>query len=161
MEQTSTEDNYNHSKYDAQTFYREILLTYRLIFGQDKSSWHQLASSRSSPIFETGRSEEIDPLLRELMSRPWRKQAIFSEIRAGPSRPAYPASDFAFFGNRLQTLQDFVATQAPDDFWSLMRDRRDLNRLWTIRSAVIFGLGATFLAVVQIVVGILQVVHQA
>lgn len=99
-----------------------------------------------------------DPLLNDLLSKPWRKQNIYTELRAGPAKLAYPLSEFPYFGHRLQAMQDFVSTQAPNSLWSLWRDHRDINRLWTIRAAVIFGFGATFLGIVQIVVGVLQIV---
>lgn len=112
----------------------------------------------SWPSFTLDKPDAVnDPLLRDLVSKPWRKQDIYTELQAGPAKVAYPLSEFLFFGYRLHALQDYVSTQAPNSLWSLLRDHRD-NRLWTIRAAVIFGFGATFLGVVQIVVGILQIV---
>ncbi|KAK2743844.1 hypothetical protein FQN55_007064 [Onygenales sp. PD_40] len=140
----------------AQTFYREILLTYRIIFGQDSHSWKKLARS-PSPHFIPNLADH-DPLLDNLMTMSWRKQPIYTEIRAGPVKAVYSPSDFPYFASRLQILQDFVSTQSPDNLWTLVRDRRDINRLWTIRASLVFGLGAVFLGLVQIGVGIAQVV---
>ncbi|KAK2787722.1 hypothetical protein FQN53_004745 [Emmonsiellopsis sp. PD_33] len=146
----------SHLQQAAQAFYREILLTYRIIFGQDSHSWKKLARS-PSPHFIPNLADH-DPLLDNLMTKSWRKQPIYTEIRAGPVKAVYSPSDFPYFASRLQILQDFVSTQSPDNLWTLVRDRRDINRLWTIRASLVFGLGAVFLGLVQIGVGIAQVV---
>jgi len=144
---------------NAQAFYREILLTYRVIFGQDTHSW-SILPGRIPASFLHAESVDSDPLLEDLMARPWRKQIVFSKIKAGPAKVVYPVADFPFFGNRLRALQEFVLTQAPDNFWSVIRDRRDINRLWNIRAAMIFGISATFLGFMQIVVAVIQITKQ-
>ena len=140
----------------AQAFYRETLLTYRVIFSQDANSWKLFSRNFSSDQLQNGDKEGLDPMFRKLTAKPWRKQQVYAKIQADPAKLVYSEAEFPFFGYRLRKLQDFVVTQAPDDFWSLMNDRRDINRLWTIRAAVFFGLGASFLAIVQIAVGIVQ-----
>jgi hypothetical protein len=102
---------------------------------------------------------ERDPLLAKLCGQDWRRVQVYSDVCAGPVRSSYAVDiEFPFFSDRLMALQDSVQTQTPDSFWTLLSDRRDMNRLWTIRAAVLLGAGVFVLAVLQLLVGIAQLV---
>ncbi|KAL1838785.1 hypothetical protein VTJ49DRAFT_2213 [Mycothermus thermophilus] len=161
-------------------YHREILLTFRIIFGQDKASMiTRLGERRLKPGYMSwwywwwrrrgtedlfwnppwDVPEEKDPLLSKLCGEDWRNVKVYEEIDAGPAKAAYAVDEeFPHFADRLMALQEFVKTQNPGDFWTLLKDRRDMNRLWTIRSAVLLGIGVAVLSVLQLLVGIAQLV---
>lgn len=79
------------------------------------------------------------------------EESTYDELEAPAPKSVYSARiDFPFFGDRLLGIQDFVITQCADDWRTLWRDRRDMNRFWTLWAVLIVG-GIT------IVLGILQV----
>jgi hypothetical protein len=160
------------------SYHREILLTFRLIFGQDKASaisgslgppgpplrflpsWCQ--AFRRKPVFlnhpwNPGDPEIKDPLLPKLCGGDWLDVDLYYQLEPGPTKSAYVVDEeFPFFADRLMALQDFVQAQSPRDFWSLLNDRRDMNRLWTVRVAVVLGLVVAVLTVLQLLVGLAQ-----
>ncbi|KAM0186993.1 hypothetical protein ACHAPI_011421 [Fusarium lateritium] len=142
-----------------QVYHREIVLTFRVVFGQDKkSSSRQNLDSSVFVKMDSDAGNERDPLLQQLCTKDWNEAQIYSDIRSEPVKTAYLADqDFPYFADRLLALQDFVLTQNPDDFWTLLADRRDMNRLWTVRAAVVFGGLVLILTILQLVFAITQV----
>jgi hypothetical protein len=140
-------------------FFSEMLLSYRLIFGQDKRSYKTFR--RQYKKSDVSRKSDSDPQLIGLCGYNWRKQSIYQEIDAPGAKTVYSAkADFPFFSERLVTLQEYVLTQSPNDWKTLWRDRRDLNRFWTLWAVFIFGIITIIFNVLQIGLGIAQVVGQ-
>ena len=109
-------------------FYREILLSYRLIFGQDRKSWKAWKKYCSSQVeaFDKGIA---DPLLATLCGRDSRRERTYTEIQAPEIEQQYSArEDFPFFGERLVKIQQFVLKKNPSDWKTLWNDRRDLRK---------------------------------
>ncbi|KAL2122176.1 hypothetical protein VTJ04DRAFT_2631 [Mycothermus thermophilus] len=164
------------------SYHREILLTFRLIFGQDRASaisgslarpalplWfipRWCYAFRRKPLFlnnpwhpgDPQRGPDTkDPLLPKLCGEDWQDVDLYYQLEPGPTKSAYVVDEeFPFFADRLMALQDFVQAQSPRDFWSLLNDRRDMNRLWTVRVAVVLGLVVAVLTVLQLLVGLAQ-----
>jgi len=120
--------------------FEEILLSYRVIFGQDERSWkafsHTMQSkedhSEPSTISSWEPSGDFDPMLHvvcgESAEKPGPRQ-IYDEIEAPTceSRSVYvPHVDFRFLGKRLLDLQDFVDQHQPKNVRGLLNDRRDV-----------------------------------
>ncbi|KAL2265386.1 hypothetical protein VTJ83DRAFT_6486 [Remersonia thermophila] len=162
-----------------QRYHREIVLTFRIIFGQDSASMvNRLSLSQYQPRWWQWRwwrgfndnmapflneapagDSEGDPLLARLCGEDWRRVDAYEHVRSGPAKAAYAVDEeLPHFADRLMALQEFVKTQNPGGFWTLLKDRRDMNRLWTIRSAVLLGIGVAVLSVLQLLVGIAQLV---
>lgn len=138
-------------------FFSEMLLSSRFIFGQDKKSYKTFRSQYKKS--DAGKRSDIDPQLIGLCDYNWRKQSIYLEIDAPGAKTVYSAkADFPFFSERLIALQEYVLTQSPNDWKTLWRDRRDLNRFWTLWAVLIFGIITIFFNFVQIGLGIAQVV---
>jgi hypothetical protein len=134
-------------------FFEEILLTYRLIFGQDDRS-HK-AFSRMAPVWEEQRgrtswetSWACDPMLLILCGKSATSEEarkIYDEIDAnepsnGPS-DYYNLADFPFFGKRLLELQQFIRLYQPQNVRALLNDRRDVAAwysLWNNQVSVDF-----------------------
>jgi hypothetical protein len=132
----------------TEQFFREILLTYRLIFGQDERShkafsrtipvWEeQHSTTNSSPSWEV--SWTCDPMLLTLCGKSATTdpdaQKIFDEIDAEyqPANLCYNANlEFPFFGKRLLELQQFISQQQPQNVRALLNDRRDVAAWYTL-----------------------------
>jgi hypothetical protein len=118
----------------ADEFFREILLTYRVLFGQDERSYR--AFQRSLPTYDrnwdcSGRDPDqiSDPLLPILCGKFWTvpgAREVYSDVDAGPTREFYDANaDFPILGQKLLELQQFVENYSPRSLKALMNDRRN------------------------------------
>jgi hypothetical protein len=137
----------------TEQLFKEILLTYRLIFGQDDRS-HR-AFSRNVQVWEeqqhcgsSGTSTPweatwaCDPMLRTLCCKSATGDAearkIHDEIDdSGSSEPTnltcYNANlEFPFFGKRLLELQQFTSQHQPQNVRALLNDRRDVATWYTL-----------------------------
>ncbi|OBT62907.1 hypothetical protein VE03_07905 [Pseudogymnoascus sp. 23342-1-I1] len=149
-DQDRTESNKSHEKIDIRAFYLEILMSYRLIFGQNRGSWKLFSSHHKKRNFS-------DPLLLRLCAKNCRKEMTYSESFIPQPKPQYSVrKDFAFFGERLVHLQRFVIEQDPGDFWTLWYDKRDILRYYTFWAVIWVGGVSLLLSLAQNVIGILQ-----
>ena len=124
-----------------EAFFEEILLTYRLIFGQDDRSYK--AFSRMVPVWEEQRgrtswetSWACDPMLLILCGKSATSEEarkIYDEIDANEPHNCYnPNTEFPFFGKRLLELQQFVKQHQPQNVRALLNDRRDVAAWYAI-----------------------------
>jgi hypothetical protein len=98
-----------------------------------------------------------DPLLHELCSQSWTKQSVYDDVDASPAKLVYSAhTDFPYFGERLLALQEHVLFQAPNDFRSLWRDRRDVGKFWGLAAVIGFGIATLMIGVIQIILAAAQ-----
>jgi hypothetical protein len=139
----------------TEQFFEEILLTYRLIFGQDDRSYK--AFSRMVPVWEEQRgrtSREMtwacDPILLILCGNSATSEEarkIYDEIEANAPANCYdPNTQFPFFGKRLLELQQFVKHHQPQNVRALLNDRRDVAAwyiLWNNQVSIDFLLRFT------------------
>jgi hypothetical protein len=125
----------------TEQFFEEILLTYRLIFGQDDRSYK--AFSRMVPVWEEQRGRTswemtwaCDPMLLILCSKSATSEEarkIYDEIDADEPANCYdPSTQFPFFGKRLLELQQFVKQHQPQNVRALLNDRRDVAAWYTL-----------------------------
>jgi hypothetical protein len=117
---------------EASDYYREVILTYRLIFGQDKPSYSDFPSLvRHSPIPE----EYPDSLLSTLCGADWESseaRKVYDLIGADHSSTQYiPSTHFPFLGQRLLELQRYVKGRNANDILSIWHDRRSPTAWWT------------------------------
>ena len=130
----------------AEEFFEEILLTYRLIFGQDDRSYK--AFSRMVPVWEERRGRTswettwaCDPMLLILCGKSATSEEarkIYDEIGANePDSASLPITtmqtqEFPFFGKRLLELQQFIRHHQPQNVRALLNDRRDVAAWYTL-----------------------------
>lgn len=148
----------------TEEFFQEILLSYRVIFGQDTRSWK--AFSRMIPLEEQSgmsaceASWSCDPMLAILCGKSSISPAarrIYDEIDACEIANSYdPATDFQFFGRRILELQSFVKQHQPRTLRGLWSDRRDAKAWWTLWGNQVL----IFVASITILLVILQLVFQ-
>jgi hypothetical protein len=134
----------------TEKFFEEILLTYRLIFGQDDRSYK--AFSRTVAVWEEQCSRTswettwaCDPMLLILCGKSATSeeaQKIYDEIGANGLHNCYnPNTEFPFFGKRLLELQQFIRQRQPRNVRELLNDRRDVAAwyaLWNNQVGVDF-----------------------
>ncbi|RMJ16851.1 hypothetical protein CDV36_003491 [Fusarium kuroshium] len=126
---------------------REVLITLGVIFGQDKRSRKQ-ALKHTKTIWR--QAMEHDELLLALCTTRWHHHVLFNHLVAPPARANYSAKvDFPFFEEKLLRLQEYMLQQSPNDFRTLIWDRRDPLRFWTFVLAVTLAGVAILVAIIQ------------
>jgi len=151
-------------------FFREILLTYRALFGQDDRSFR--AFQHAMPSFDLNWDfsardplEVSDPMLPLLCGKCWtvpEARCVYEDIDAGAVRDFYDSNeDFPILGQRLLQLQLFVKEYHPRTLRGLLRDRRDpafWYSFWTNQTLLLFGCLTILICLLQLVFQIWQVV---
>jgi len=141
----------------AREYFKELLLTYRVIFGQDKRSW-KLCNKIGASNNPENNDGTIDPLLHKLCCCDWETEPLYDEIDVFDARSIYSAQqDFPFFGERLIILQEYTRMLEPYDWRSLYADRRNMNRFCTIWAVIFFGIITLVLTLLGLGIGAAQV----
>ncbi|OJJ42595.1 hypothetical protein ASPZODRAFT_20364 [Penicilliopsis zonata CBS 506.65] len=162
---------------EAASLHREVLLSYRLLFGQSSRS-RKLAFKLLEQLEKS--SGEIDPFLHTIcsasgtQSRFLRRCAKSSfpvellpmsniDLHTSPVEPdTYSArNDFPHFGHRLLVVQQYNLKQQPSRVRDLWRDRRNPLQWYTFWAVLWLGGISTLLSVVQIAIGIVQTYYSA
>ncbi|KAI0440999.1 hypothetical protein F4803DRAFT_576924 [Xylaria telfairii] len=132
---------------------REILLSFGLIFGQDKRSRREALSNKAwRDTFQS------DKVLRQICSEPWCENILYDYLRSPPVRANYSLRhDFRFLGRNLAAVQEYMNLQSPNDFMTVLFDVRDPLRFWTFVAAIGFGSAAILLGIIQTVLAAAQV----
>ena len=120
-------------------YFREVLLSYRLIFGQDKHSSRLFARQVTKMPLNwnnsDSRSDDNDPMLLILCTQHWKStgaKEIYEEIEAADTSQHYqPADDFPFLGRKLLELQAYVKGRDAHSWKALWYDKRDMSVWWT------------------------------
>lgn len=139
---------------DITDFLQEILLSYRLLFGQSKQSRHYFRRVCRAQAFEDIPSEGHDPLLSILCGR---KSVDFA---AGEGeRDVYRlARHFPMLRFRIAVLKKHLTNSKPRGWKELWRDKRDSAQWVTFWAVIIIGGIGVFLSLCQVLLGVLQVV---
>lgn len=102
-------------------FYREVLLSYRLIFDEPGGSRPWLKDDHTCT-----RRVSTDRLLQRLCTPKCAKEPLYTAIQAPLPKSQYTASkDFPFLGQRLDIIQRYIVGKNPADLPAMLRDRRD------------------------------------
>lgn len=138
---------------DVTGLLQEILLSYRLIFGQNKRS---RAAFRQTQPFARIPSHAHDRLLGQLCGR-----KRFDSSHTGSAelieRDEYDlAADFPHLRSRLARLGGYAAGKKPRSIRQLWSDRRDSTAWLALWSVLVFGSVSVVLAMLQTVFQVLQ-----
>ncbi|KAI1737182.1 hypothetical protein F4680DRAFT_468382 [Xylaria scruposa] len=149
--------------------HREVLMSYRLLFGQTLKSRRQAKAVLQKQKRDQPR--QYDAFLEALCTRPSRDKMV----RTIPQE-IWPATchnfdgllqeestyssqdDFPLFGQRLVKLQTFSRRQQPSKLTDLWRDRRDTLQWYTFWAVLVVGGLSILLSVLQLSVSIAQLV---
>jgi hypothetical protein len=156
-------------------FCREVLLSYRLIFGIDSRSRRAFHSEEISKwkVDRTNdtrsiREHKLDPLLQLLCTAPANRpelQGVLERLGGEETDASvgYAPEHFPFLGQRLADLQRFSMSQKPYDWKSVLwRDRRDARNwwlMWTAWAVLVIGGGTLVLQFLQLLFQIRSTFH--
>lgn len=135
----------------AKDYFREVLLSYRLIFSQDAKS-HQ-AFRRLRSTWASTLNGNPDPLLDAICGQHCEGEdarSIWDEIGADEPSSHYSPSDFIFLGKRLLNVQRYVKGHKPRGFVSLWFDQRDPSNWWNLWAVIVLGGGALLFALISV-----------
>ena len=140
-------------------YMREIILSYRLLFGDDGAARQVFKNT------EKKRAKHImgfrDPLLDDLCRLKDAKTEGFAESVSRGKSSYSTEADFPIFAPRWLLLQQFVCDQKPQRVWDLWKDKTDMQKWSGLWVASILAAVALFLALVQIILSALQVYYAA
>ena len=151
--------------------FKDVLLSYRLLFGQNSGSWKAFRKDYHDFDGITRNGEILcDPLLSKLCGQGWEKErGFYKDLDAIDAPSHYRVQDFPFLGSRLLRLQNFSKHQEPHDWKVLWNDRRDISKWtqilshalsayplpvksYTFWAVLIFGGGTLLITLVQLIV---------
>ncbi|KAH8623457.1 hypothetical protein IG631_21936 [Alternaria alternata] len=147
-------------------FNQEVLLSYRLLFGQTKASRQYYHKNERTRVMPSG--GEVDPLLDILCSSSGAASlGILPEKLWPPSCCDYEghllehstystALDFPVLGTRLLKIQDFDTRHTPYKLRELWRDRRQPLQWYAFWAVLIVGGATIVIGLCQIVLSIVQ-----
>jgi hypothetical protein len=128
----------------TEDYFRELLLTYRLLFGQDMKS-HKLFSKKVSKIKDKWKREpDIDPLLQILCGSSCDEtiaKSTYDGIEAPGVQAYYTPRNFQFFAKKLLVIRSYVKEQHPHDWKTLWHDHRNKSnwsQFWVSISYMLF-----------------------
>ncbi|KAK2875215.1 hypothetical protein FQN49_001685 [Arthroderma sp. PD_2] len=133
----------------------EVLLSYRLLFGQSAKSRKLFRQSFQPPGKAGCRIDSILPLLCT------RNQIPFSQSLGMPAdKPIYFASqDFPILQERIEIIAKELKDSRPSSLSSLIRDRRDTLQFWTFWLVLIIGGISTVLSLTQVILQAVQLIQ--
>jgi hypothetical protein len=135
---------------DVTSLLEEVLLSYRLIFGQNK---HSRRLFRELTPFALYPAHAEDRLLHELCGR---KQCTFPLPRA--ERKVWNLKhDFPVLRSRLSALAFEMSNRRPRTWLELWRDKRDSAQWATFWAVIVFGVISLLLSAVQVVLQAIEI----
>ncbi|KAK3356745.1 hypothetical protein B0T25DRAFT_138654 [Lasiosphaeria hispida] len=133
-------------EWEVSEYLREILQSYRLLFGQNRISREYFSKIKPA----APGTIDYDPLLDELCTGP-------GPVGDVADRRAYPlASTFPFLSSKLQELKNHLDARRPTSWMDLWRDRRDSAQWLTFWTVLIFGACSVTLSFMANVLASLQ-----
>ncbi|KAH6714499.1 hypothetical protein BKA61DRAFT_481392 [Leptodontidium sp. MPI-SDFR-AT-0119] len=140
----------------TQAYLNEVILSYRLLFGQDRRSRHSFMSNEAA---RTGKHGIHDPLLRLLCGK---KKVDSSSMNADftlTTRGFYGVKeDFPLLGQRLVRLQEFNMVQDSNTLREFWADRRNPFNFYTFWAVIVVGGVSILLSFTQCGLSIAQLV---
>lgn len=153
--------------------YREILLTYRLLFGQSAKARRLL-----NQHLDNSPDGMPDPFIKvctsPLPSKQWyiwrqEKQpfpgfifpisALDLHGQVQDSDTYSAQDDFPFFGSKLLILQRYNMRQQPKKVQDLWRDHRNPLQWYTFWAVIFVGGAGILLAILQVAIGLVQMYY--
>jgi hypothetical protein len=128
---------------------REILLSYDLIFSDDRSrklfrKMHRLDLEESEDVV-------FDFRLDEICQSSSSGRFLFKETYN-------KHDDFPLLSARLTIVHDYIERQRPSRVKTLWQDRRNLLSWYTLWAVIALGLAGLLLSILQLLFGVMQTV---
>lgn len=133
---------------DTAAFLKELLLSYRILYGQDKAS-RKLFKSWFS---EQNMSGSEDFLLATLCGKK------SSPLGGVFERQVYSLQlDCPFFQSRMAVLAHVLNARKPHGWRQLLRDRRDSPSWYTFWAVIIIGFFGLLFSLLQVLLQVVQI----
>jgi hypothetical protein len=143
---------------DIAHFLEEVLLSFRLLFGQSAKSrklFRHIFSPAEAPF------PQPDTLLPHLCSE---KQLLSSAVGEGwmpkDRRVYYAARDFPVLYERVELLAKELNGVKPKSMGDLLRDRRDTLQFWTFWLVAAVGGASVTLSLIQVILQSIQIAQE-
>jgi hypothetical protein len=133
----------------SKAFFNEMFLSYRVLFGLDKSGRRAFKSEQRRISQSSALS---DPVLEQLCAKARVDEILHLGGQVCQGGVYMKNQNFPIFGDRMVALQSYSARQSPGRFWAFWRDRRkpaDFLNLWVV---VFFGATSLILSLSQLIV---------
>lgn len=156
---------------------QEIILSYRLLFGQDGKS-RKVARDEVCKLKNSFPNQSVDAMLSDLCERKYDYGSLwwktYDKVLRGYPPEIWPITcrtmeghllqsdvysardDFPRLGPRLTKLQQFNSRQRPSRLTDLWRDRRNPLQWYMFWAVVLVGGVANILAALQLLVALVQ-----
>ncbi len=154
----------------AAQLHQEVIMSYRLLFGQKRGS--RRLAGRVLKRQKDEKAVEYDTLLDVVCTQAYKRGGPVGRLPPDlwpvtclsfdctlQENTSYSSiDDFPLFGHRLAKLQDFTLRQHPSKLTDLWRDRRNPLQWYTFWAVLIVGGVSMLLSLVQVGVSIAQLV---
>jgi hypothetical protein len=138
---------------DNASLHREVLLSYRLLFGSRKKSRRIFNNTHHGRLRHDGL---YDPFLTQLCGSREKIEHLVSDGSI-QERDVYNLSkDFPIFGSRLLQLYTYARTIRPEKLREHFRDRRDRPQWFTYWALLVVGGLSVITSIVQIALAAAQ-----
>lgn len=132
---------------DIPGFLREILLSYRLLFGQSK---------QSRKLFRRFQDQNPSLTADSLLFMLCGKGSIVNQYVPQDRATYLVQRDFPILGYRIELLSEDLKGMKPRGWRDLLKDRRDTLQYWTFWLVAVFGVASLLLSLIQTVLAGLQ-----
>ncbi|KAF4551559.1 Hypothetical protein D9617_13g100600 [Elsinoe fawcettii] len=155
--------------FDRAQPHREILMSYRLLFGQSRSA-RKLVTASLAQLFKKDPdtydtlldvlcTDKFGPSLKALGGTIWPATCRDPEKQILQEHSAYGIhDDFPMFGQRLDKLQMLCKRQQPNRLLDLWQDRRNPLQWYTFWIVTIVGGLTILLTILQLLISIAQLI---
>lgn len=139
----------------SKSMHREVLLSYRLLFGQHRKSRDLFNSHEMTKASWHG---SIDPLLARICGQSQDISHLFQDDPMIEQDFYDTIIEFPFLGPRLEILQKYARSRRPRQFLDVWRDTRDPTQWLTIWVVVTIGGATVVFSIMQIVLAFIQTI---
>ena len=122
----------------------EILLSYRLLFGQSKDSRRLFQSMN---IFQGEPLDAHDPLLRRFCN----SKSVSLPLHCKEREIYRLRRDFPILRSRIASLHQQISNLKPRGWREIWRDKRDAAQWYTFWAVIVFGGLGIILTIAQVV----------
>ncbi|KAJ5710115.1 hypothetical protein N7493_009707 [Penicillium malachiteum] len=141
----------------AHPLFKEILLSYRLIFADDSQA-RSIFHKKEKESARISRGTATEPYLDKLCGEKPRYKSYLPTF-GSPLTVSYSKSrDFPYLAGRLSDLQSYIRAQQPNRLTALWYDRRNLLSWYTFWTVLVFGVVGISCSVIQTILGVIQTV---
>ena len=142
------------NKEDISQFLQEVLLSYRLLFGQSAKSRRLFRHTFKPPGGHDNLADFLLPLICT------RKQLVDTPKSIPMDRPIYfTARDFPVLYDRIEIISKELKDARPKSIHDLIRDRRDTLQYWTFWLVAIIGGISILLSLIQVILQAVQLIQ--